>query len=625
MPEGLSDMNRLWTLVRPLRVLAMLCLVALVLVHRVSASEPPAAAPAIAPAIPASRAATNLAIITIRGEIDGVTAHSVDRRIKHALNAGADGLVFEIHSPGGLVTAGLEVCTLIKQAPVHTIAWVNTEAISMAAIIALSCDEIVLAPSATMGDAAPIQINMNPMAPGGVGLKSLGTTERQKLMAPMIAEVVESARLNGYDENLVQSFITLGVETWRVREKTTGAEYFLTETEYVGLFGEQPPKGEPYVRSGVFEKRDESPPRHTPVQKPSEDPSSFTPAFGEVDPDAASDIKLKLDGTVSSRPRFTRAMADRFEFMEYATDGQTLLTLKEADLRRFGFADPNVTIRNDQDLANYVGAKNVSRLNQSWSEHLVAFMTQGISGAVIKGLLIIVFLMAMFIEMSMPGVGLPGIIALVALAGLVVPPMLIGAANWWMGAMIVVGLLLILLEIFVLPGFGVPGVVGLIMLFAGLVGSFASPGQLFPGVGPGGLGELARAGSVVLLALFVAGVGVFLFVKYTDRFPVVGRLVLADRPSRGLDDEESMLEAMDPRPPTLRRLPAVGAVIRATTPLRPSGTAEFEDRLIDVVSELGFVEAGTMVRVTSLTDYRVGVEPLRESPGAARSTPARES
>ncbi len=604
------------------------CLVLLLGLHsaelaRASEAVEPTGAPSVVPAaIPASRAAKNLAIITIEGEINGVTTHSVRTRIDRAIAAGADGIVFEIHSPGGLVNSGLDICSAIKQAPVNTIAWINTEAYSMAALIALACDGIVLAPHATLGDAAPIAINMSPFAPGGMGLQSLGETERQKLMAPMIAEVVESARVNGYDENLVQAFITLGVETWLIRERATGRQYFVTEPEYRAIFGVEPVRGSPHIPSGVF------PSSVAEVQAPfssdepgaaSEDPSMFRSAFGPVDVDAEKEIQMKLEGVPSVRPSFSRADRERYELVEYATDGKSLLTLKEADLKRYGLADASVTISNDAELQRYVGATHLTRLDQSWSEHLVAFMTQGMSGAVIKGLLIVVFLMAMFIEMSMPGVGLPGVIALVALAGLVVPPMLIGAANWWMGAMVVGGLLLILLEVFIMPGFGVPGIIGLLMLFGGLVGTFASPGQLFPGVGPGGAGELARAGSVVLLALFVAGVGVFLFVKYTNRFPIVGRLVLADRQVVSDDDSESILTAMNPEPP-IQGPVAVGAVGRTTTPLRPSGTAEFEDRLVDVVSEFGFVEAGKLVRVTSVTEYRVGVDVVRDPAPPSRET-----
>jgi len=64
----------------------------------------------------------------------------------------------------------------------------------------------------------------------------------------------------------------------------------------------------------------------------------------------------------------------------------------------------------------------------------------------------------MFLEMSHPGVGLPGAIAALALVALLAPPALLGMANWWEIGAIGVGLLLIVVEIFVLPGFGLPGI-----------------------------------------------------------------------------------------------------------------------------------------------------------------------
>ena len=57
---------------------------------------------------------------------------------------------------GGLVSAGLEISHFLKsQRDVHTIAFVGAKAISAGAMIAIACDEIVMAPSAQIGDCAP--------------------------------------------------------------------------------------------------------------------------------------------------------------------------------------------------------------------------------------------------------------------------------------------------------------------------------------------------------------------------------------------------------------------------------------------------------------------------------------
>ncbi|MDX2114911.1 MAG: ATP-dependent Clp protease proteolytic subunit [Planctomycetota bacterium] len=577
-------------------------------------------------AVPAARHAANLAVITIEGEINAVTAHSVKRRMARAVDGGADGIVFDLNTPGGEVGAVLEICTAIKQSPIaNTIAWVNPTAYSGGAIIALACREIVLAPHATMGDAAPVSGNPVQFAQG------LQATERQKILAPLLAELVDSARLRGYDEKLVQGFVTLGVELWRVRDRQTGRMYFVDEAEYRAIFDEEPRRGRPYVASGAAsagpvaageaaegEEPDARASSSDSGSRGEEEGASAT-AFNSASPAIAEQTERDVDfilTTPSTRPVFSAAERGRYELVEYATDGQTLLTLKESDLKRYGFADPAHTIATDAELKSFTGATNLSRLDQSWSESLVAFMTMGFSGLVVRGVLIVVFLMAMFIEMSMPGVGLPGMIALGALAGLIVPPLLIGASAWWAMAMILSGVALILMELFILPGLGIPGVLGLLLLFAGLIGTFAGAGQLFPGVGPDGAGgPLAWAVSVVCLSVFVAGVGVYLFTRYTHKFPVAGRLVLADQQVVSDEDAPTMLGAMNPS--TGRERVAVGALGRTTTVLRPSGTAEFDDELIDVVAEIGFIDRGVPVRVTSVTEYRVAVEPAGSSDAPA--------
>jgi membrane-bound serine protease (ClpP class) len=195
--------------------------------------------------------------------------------------------------------------------------------------------------------------------------------------------------------------------------------------------------------------------------------------------------------------------------------------------------------------------------------------------------------------------------------------------------MILGGILLVLLEIFVMPGFGIPGILGLVMLFGGLIGTFAGVGQLFPGFGGDGSSPLAWAASVVLMAMFIAGVGIFFFIRYTDKFPVAGRLVLADRAIvPGDEAEESMISAMSADAPSHGPV-AVGALGTTITPLRPAGSVEFGDKLVDVVSEFGFVEAGVRVRAVSVSEYRVVVELIKDpptmpgSPGSAGSPEAK--
>ena len=63
--------------------------------------------------------------------------------------------------------------------------------------------------------------------------------------------------------------------------------------------------------------------------------------------------------------------------------------------------------------------------------------------------------------------------------------------------------------------------------------------------------------------------------------------------------------------PALKTL--VGQVGVALTPLRPAGRAEFGDRLVDVVTEGGFVERGTSVEAVAVQGRQVTVKVHKEA------------
>lgn len=566
-----------------------------------SAQASPAGAPGTVQSIPGTVRAENVAVITITDVIDPVTARSFKRRMERAIEAGADAIVVDLDTPGGEVPSVLEICAALETCPVHTIAWIHPNAYSGGAITALACNEIVISGGATMGDAAPVQFDYIK----GIS-KIVDPEERQKQLAPILAQVVGSAREHGYDEVLVQAMISLGVRTWMVEDIRTGDRHFLTEHEYRSLFHEDPPSNQPLVASGG-DTNAYVPLPIDPDLNTVGSPTGFLPASGQFDAKLAGMVNTNLDGgAVSTRPDFAREDPANYRSLGYATDGRALLTLKGGQLRSFGFVRHAPEINTDDELKAYVGATNLVRLDQSWMETVVGYMTQGFTGLVIRGVLIVVFLIAIFLELSMPGVGLPGIIALCALGLLVGPPMMLGASTWWAAGAILGGVGLLLLEILVFPGFGVPGIAGMALLLAGLVGTFAGVGQLFPGVGAGSGTQLFWAASTVLLALFAAGTAMFFITKYTRSIPIANRLVLFESHRSGSDTgapAHAMAGAAIVEGPV-----AIGTVGIATTPLKPSGTAEFGDQLVDVVAEFGFIDPGRRVRVVSATTYRVGVE-----------------
>lgn len=610
------------------RVLGAVALLGVLLPAAQVPARPPvgqASSPA-ARAVPAVRKANNVAVITIKDEITKVTATSVERRMKLAARAGADAIVFEIDTPGGDLYAALTICSLIKQSPIpNTVAWVNTKAYSAGAVIALACREIVTAQAADFGDAIPI--NVDPIR----GMIPMGESERQKVLAPLLAEVVDSARQRGYDEYLVQAFVAIGVEVWLVEHVQTGARLCVNRDEYRLLFGEDPPVGGARIASAPSGGTPPPPPPPAPdpqagaSREPDTQPGAipipesdrgkkFVPATPALAPLAGETSQSLVDKSVSSRrPVITGADRGKWRLIELVTEGRGPLVLKADDMRHYGFSTD--TIRTDQELQDFFGARNIRRIDPSWSEGLVAFLTN----IVVQGILVVILLIALFLEMTHPGLILPGSVAAVALFALLAPSFLIGMAGWWEVAAIVGGIVLILLEVFVIPGFGVTGIVGILALFGGLIGVFVPHGSggLFPDT-PQAREELLYGFTTVVLSAATAGVGMYLLAKHFGSLPLLGRLVLKT-PENVDGDGAGMFGAIDPSGIGLR--PGMTGI--AITPLRPSGRMQVGDKIIDAVADLGWIPSGATVRIVSATAFRIGVEmvaPPAEPP--AQNPPA---
>lgn len=560
--------------------------------------------------VPASRQADRVAIIPIHEPIDKVTAFSVKRRMELAIAGGAQALVFDINTPGGEVPSVLEICSAIKSSSVpNTVAWIHPQAYSGGAIIALACREIVVADGAAMGDALPIRIG-----PGGVDVATQGEL-RKKQVPPVLAEVVDSSRLRGWDEFIVQAIVIDRVELWWVEEinedGSPGRRIAINEPEFRMLFpGQEPPRGSPGIVAASSEGLSGMMPgseRQADEPLVPESDTAFrpaTPALEDLSPKLAGETSassvqdLDMLSAVSSRPVLTQADAGKWRVVRYLTNGSGPIVMSTQDMLDYDFAAR--TINTDAELRAYFGATELVRIQPTWAERVV----KTLSNMWVRMLLIAVFLLALFIEMVSPGLVVPSVVSGVALLLVMAPAWMLGLAGWWEAIAILMGVLLILLEIFVVPGFGVAGVSGLVLLFGGLVMSFVgASGGLFPST-PGGQADLTRAAVTVLIATSAAGGGIFFVAKYFGNLPILGRLILDG--SREPDDQElNLAEAMGE---TEDLSVLVGREGVAHSPLRPSGRVEIDGTLYDAKSSLGYVEPGSSVRVTGTEGWAIVVE-----------------
>jgi len=540
---------------------------------------PSPAAPS-APAVPAARQATRVAVIPLRGAIDDVTAESVDRRVQLALDEGAQAIVLELDTPGGDLMSTLRICDAVKsRLPSNTVAWVHPHAYSAGAIIALSAREIVMSPSAAMGDAAPVQ------AVPGFGMVPLPAAERAKVESPVVAEVVDSARRRGYDERLVASFVRLGQPLWLAERTDGSARAIIDAQEHGALFGSSAPAD----AADIPAPAEADPPLLPFIQKLSQ-AAPVSPAV------------LARPDLEPQRGREALGAGDRGEWrlVGQIVGPDQLLVVYPDEARALNLASG--VVANDRDLAAWFGATTLTRYEESWSEALVRFLTSW----PVRIALIAILLISFFIEASSPGLGIFGAISLVALLLLTGAPALLGLSQWWPALAVACGLLLILAEVLLFPGMAVPAIAGGVLVLVGLLASFVTRDLSTPA----GQSQLASAVATVLGGCFAAGVGIWIAGRILPRTRGAARLVLAA--------EAGVASGPPDREGAARDALRVGDVGRAITALRPAGRASFGAGPVDAQSIGEWLDAGTRVRVVALRPGSCEVDRFDdEAPGGA--------
>jgi len=208
-----------------------------------------------------------------------------------------------------------------------------------------------------------------------------------------------------------------------------------------------------------------------------------------------------------------------------------------------------------------------------------------------------------YMELKVPGFGLPGFLSLICFGLFFFGHNVSGyMAGFEAIGVFVLGLILVLLELFVFPGILVFGVLGVFCIIGSLVYSMVDPLNLnWDGsVNFSELGVLLGDPVMnVLIALFGAlGVALFLM-RYMSSMPMTRWMVLEEAQTHG----PALKKAIGGGSTSLIGLEGVAA-----TDLRPSGSATINDKRVDVISSGAFISAGSTIIVTKHEGSRVVVE-----------------
>lgn len=213
-------------------------------------------------------------------------------------------------------------------------------------------------------------------------------------------------------------------------------------------------------------------------------------------------------------------------------------------------------------------------------------------------LLVVIGFAGLILELKLPGLTVPGIIAALCFILVFWAQSRFSGETFVLALLLfILGLVLVGLEIFVLPGFGAPGIFGVLCMLAGLgLVTFEKIPQSSEEWG--GLGMKVSQYLMGMIGSFVLA---FIVARFLPKVPYANRLMLgspADRPDAG----ESAL------PGAGEAASLLGAVGTANTPLRPAGVVRFADKFVDVVSDGGFIPAGTRVQVIAVEGTRIVVK-----------------
>ncbi len=407
----------------------------------------------------------------IEGDIDLGLAPYVKRVINEAEKNSAAAVIFRINTFGGRVDAATQIKDAILNSKIKTIAFIDKRAISAGALIALSCEKIVMVPGASMGATTVVD--------------QAGQKQSEKYQSYMRSEMRATAEKN--------------------RRRTDIAQ-------------------------------------------------------GMVD--------------------------ERIVVPDLQDDSTKLITLTSEEALKFKMADTVLTSL--EEIKDAFGYKNaiIVTVTSNWAEDFVRFL----SHPIVSSLLIILGLIGLYTEIKTPGWGLPGTLGLICLALFFGSGYILQLASVIEIIIFILGLILLLIEIFVIPGFGFFGIFGIILMIAGLFLGLISD---FPVIDM----NLISFAIIQLAFTFLATIIVIAaLIKFLPKTIMFNKLILQEKVQEksGYAIKEKFIEL-------------IGKEGIALTDLRPSGTALIDGKRIDVVTEGDYITHDSLIIVKSVEGSKVVV------------------
>ncbi len=517
------------------------------------------------------------------GEVDEAMAVFVERVVQYA--DGAEAAIFIIESPGGRVDSAIEITKSLQQAGrfCPTIAYVTEGfgATSAGALLAYACEHIVMSPGATMGAAEPVLLTPQGPMPGG-----------EKTVSFLRAKFAGLAEANGHNPDIAMAMVDKDIE---LRAFKIGDKVLVRAVDTDSRNGAS-------RRQDTLEGLLEAVEEQVPLPEDLKDAARDFVRGTTGDEEENEDIEEEAPAVAPSLGEVERYLGPGDVFEDYPPEGKLvvardkLLTLRASEAKAYGVI-PGIFDDLDRVLAFY-DLYEYQRFEYEMTMTEIVF--RWLTNPTVSSLLLLLGVGGLYFEIRTPGFGIPGIIGVTCMVLFFGSRAVLGLADWIDIALVVLGVSLILLEIFVIPGFGIAGVTGILCLVAGIVFSFLLNGWELPQY-TWDYERLEDAAYTLALTTALFLIMVPLTWKLLPYTPLYSRLVLAgeQRSDAGYVAQTDQ-EEQD----------AIGLQGKALTMLRPVGRGRFGDKSMQVVSRGEFIRPGTPIVIVQAEGNRYVVEPI---------------
>lgn len=139
----------------------------------------------------------DVVVVPLHGEVAPSLLAFLRRAVKTAENDGASAIVFDMNTYGGRLDTASDIVTALNQIKIPTYTFINTNAGSAGALVAIATEHIYMSPVSAIGAAAPI------LSTG----EDLPATAKEKTISYWSALIRGSAIKNGHNPDLAEAFM----------------------------------------------------------------------------------------------------------------------------------------------------------------------------------------------------------------------------------------------------------------------------------------------------------------------------------------------------------------------------------------------------------------------------------